>query len=263
MNHTVGEAEAYAVALRQFLKETPIPMQLFIVPPFTALKRVCELLEDSPVLVGAQNMHWEDNGALTGEISPLMVKECGAQLVELGHSERRAEFGETDWTVNRKVLSALRHGLRPLVCVGETARDREFGAQAETVVRQVRIALHEVTADRMKEVILAYEPVWAIGEAGTPALPGDANTMQGVIRKAVASLFGDSVARNLPILYGGSVSANNAAALLAEPEVNGLFIGRAAWDVEGFIEIIRLANRMAGSPQNKQSLEMPGPTVPF
>lgn len=243
MNHSLREAETYVQTLSTFLTRTPTRAQVFLVPPFTALARVCHLLVDTPVLVGAQNMHWKDQGAYTGEISPAMIKDCGAHIVELGHSERRAEFGETDWTVNLKVLAALRQGLIPLVCVGERAREKEFGVAREFVVRQVKIALHGVPPGEMGRVWLAYEPVWAIGEAGVPAKPDDANGIHGAIRDAVAELYGNSIASEVPILYGGSVNRDNALSFLRQPSIDGLFIGRAAWQVQGLIEIIQLANR--------------------
>jgi triosephosphate isomerase len=240
MNHLLAETEAYVRALRELVEAKNPKFQVFIVPPFTVLRRACELLKGSPVKVGAQNMHWEDGGAFTGEISPLMVRDCGAHLVELGHSERRAQFGETDFTVNQKVLAALKHGLNPLVCVGETASEKSFGVARESVVRQVKIALRDVPEDRVGELILAYEPVWAIGESGTPAEPGYANSIQGFIRETVSELYGETPARQVPVLYGGSVNTENAAPFVREPEIDGLFVGRAAWTVDGLIQLIQI-----------------------
>lgn len=243
MNKTLAEAERYALRLRQYVEERERGIKIFIVPPFTVLSRVCGLLAGSPVRVGAQNMHWEERGAFTGEISPLMVKDCGAGLVELGHSERRSECGETDFTVNKKVLAALRHGLRPLICVGETAVEKQFGIAREHVVRQIKIALKGVDAEEINNVILAYEPVWAIGDAGTPAEPHYANTMQGWIREGISELYGDDTAHRAPVLYGGSVNLQNAEPLLRQPHIDGLFVGRAAWEVESFIALIETAER--------------------
>jgi triosephosphate isomerase len=247
MNKTLSEATSYAQTLRQFVKSKEPSVQVFVVPPFTALCKVGEVLNDTPVLVGAQNMHWEEWGAFTGEISPLMIRDCGARLVELGHSERRAEFGETDFTVNRKVLSALRHQLRPLVCVGETAVEKQAGVTRECVARQVKLALKDVPKDRVKEVLFAYEPVWAIGEGGTPADPEYANAVQGFIREAAADLYGPDGAADLTVLYGGSVNTVNAAALAKQPNVDGLFIGRAAWEAASFIHLIELVEKGIGS----------------
>lgn len=235
MNKSLREAEAYAATLRTYLAEHETRVNLFIVPPFTALGAVRKALKGASVYLAAQNMHWAPSGAFTGEISPLMLKDVGVSIVELGHSERRAEFGETDYTVNRKVLAALEHDLRPLVCVGETAIERGFGVGAESVIRQVKIALKGVPARDMRAVLLAYEPVWAIGDAGTPANPAYANSMHNIIRRAVADLYGELAAANVPILYGGSVNPGNVAALAGQPLVEGLFIGRASWDAASFI----------------------------
>ncbi len=240
MNHLRSDAEGYARTIRGL--ETRL--EVFVVSPFTVLYRVCELLRGSRVKVGAQNMHWEERGAFTGEISPPMVKDCGAQLVELGHSERRAEFGETDFTVNKKVLSALRHGLRPLICVGETAQEKEWGVAGEYVARQVKIALHGVGQRDIAQVILAYEPVWAIGERGTPAAPTYASAIHGLMRRTISELYGTAAAACVPILYGGSVNASNAVPFVQQPDVDGLFIGRAAWDAASFIQLIKMVEQV-------------------
>lgn len=184
-------------------------------------------------------MHWADSGPFTGEISPLMITECGAELVELGHSERRTEFGETDPYVNRKVRAALEHGLRPLVCVGEAAEERDYGVAEEVVARQAKIALHGVSAEMIAHVLVAYEPGWAIGNNGRAADPSHVDAVHRRIRAAVQSVHGEAVAGQLRVLYGGSVTRVTAAALAGSPEVDGLFIGRAAWDVASFIDIIR------------------------
>jgi triosephosphate isomerase len=238
MNKSFAEAEAYARVLKRYIESQNPEANIFIVPPFTVLKRVCELVGDSNLFVGAQNMHWDDAGAYTGEISPLMLKDCGVRMVELGHSERRAEFGETDYLANKKVLSAFRHGLIPLVCVGETGFEKEFDIAGESVVRQVKIALHGTPVAKTGEVLLAYEPVWAIGDKGIPAEPEYANRIHGVIRQALSELYGEEPAYRIPVLYGGSVNLENAQDLMKQPEIDGLFIGRAAWDVEKFISII-------------------------
>lgn len=246
MNKTTREAEAYATSLRAFVQRTACRSHLFIVPPFTALDRVCRVLADTPVKVGAQNMHWEESGAFTGEISPLMLRDIGVHLVELGHSERRAHFGESDWTVNAKVRSALGHGLMSLICVGETATEKEYGAARETVARQVKIALHGIDARDGRRIVLAYEPVWAIGEQGTPSEPDYANAMHQTIRQTCADVWGDAVAHDIPILYGGSVNAKNALPLARESDIDGLFIGRAAWNVDSLIRIVEMVEEAIG-----------------
>ena len=243
MNKVLAEAEAYVRDLRDHLEKKNTGVRVFIVPPFTVLSRVCELVKGSPVMVGAQNMHWEEKGSFTGEISPTMIKDCGVHLVELGHSERRAQFGETDFSVNKKVLAALRHGLKALICVGETALEREFGVAKESVIRQVKIALSGMPDSKIGDIILAYEPVWAIGDRGTPAEPEYANAVHILIREAVLDLFGGKADQQVPVLYGGSVNIENAHAFIKQPDVDGLFVGRAAWDVNGFIQLIQIVEK--------------------
>jgi triosephosphate isomerase len=247
MNRTLGEAQAYAESLRTFVEHVDPLVHLFIVPPFTALSSVCRILSGTQVQVGAQNMHWADRGAFTGEISPLMIRDCGAQIVELGHSERREYFAETDYSVNKKVLAALQHGLHPLICVGETAVEKEFDVAETFVRRQVKIALHAVPLDSIPSVMIAYEPVWAIGEAGSPAEPDYANHIHGIIRDTIALTYGPQISRTIRILYGGSVNFGNAESFIQQPEVDGLFIGRAAWEVDSLIELIRLVEQISRS----------------
>lgn len=235
MNKTLAEAGAFANALRQSTLPGDPRLQSFVIPPFTALATVCRELEGQPVLVGAQNMHWADAGAFTGEVSPVMVRDCGVELVELGHSERREHFNETDAAVNRKVKAALAHGLRPLVCVGETAEEKRLGVAEETLVRQVKIAFHDVPQEDLGRVLIAYEPVWAIGEQGSPASPEYARRIHRRLGQALPPApDGEPV----PVLYGGSVNEDNCAAFAALPEVAGLFIGRSAWDVRGYLRIV-------------------------
>lgn len=242
MNFLRADAEAYLKAVGEGLRAAPPgPVQPFVIPPFTVLHRVCELARGLPLRVGAQNMHWEASGPFTAEISPTMVKDAGATLIELGHSERRALFGETDAGVNRKVRAAMAHGLTALVCVGETAEEKASGATAATVIRQVKLAFHGVPAERAGEVLLAYEPVWAIGVSGTPAEPSYASAVHGAIRGGLADLWGAAAADQVPIVYGGSVSLANAPALLASSDVDGLFTSRTAYDPAGLLELVRMA----------------------
>ncbi len=251
MTKTPEEARRYARRFRALLDERRGEAwyrccRLFLIPSFTALGDVRQALgPGTDVLVGAQNMHWEDRGAYTGEVSAPMLLELGVRLIELGHSERRRLFGETDTAVNLKVRAALRHGLLPLVCVGETAEEKEYGVTAEVVRRQVKIALHGVPAEVIgveergdAPLLIAYEPVWAIGEGGTPSTPEYADAVQAAVKKLLSELYGPAGTR-IPVLYGGSVNRENAPALLAKPHVDGLFIGRAAWAAEGFVEILR------------------------
>lgn len=238
MNKTVQEAEDYAQRLLLLLDRIRgiDDIQLFLVPPFTAIGAV-KRLSGGRFWVGAQNMHWEEWGAYTGEISAPMLKELGVDLVELGHAERRHYFNETDDTVRRKVHMALHHGLRPLVCIGEQYQDRELGVEKETISRQVRIALSGVPGECASMLMLAYEPVWAIGEEGTPASAEDVRLMIAHIRRVLEDMFGER-ASSIPVLYGGTVDEENCGELLLEGRPDGLFVGRAAWNVEGFARLI-------------------------
>jgi triosephosphate isomerase len=238
MNKTLPEALAFAEALKAFLPKVDERIQPFVIPPFTAVREVKKVLGSSRVKVGAQNMHWADAGAWTGEISPLMLKDCGIDMVELGHSERREHFGETDKTVGLKVAAAVRHGFVPLVCVGETLAEREAGEAEAVLERQVRGALQFLEGESLSaDLIFAYEPVWAIGDKGIPATAGYAGERHRLIKHVAAALL-PAVP---PVLYGGSVNPGNAAELVAEPHIDGLFIGRAAWQAEGYIGILGLA----------------------
>lgn len=233
MNKTLAEARAFA---RGLLASSDDPrMQRFRIPPFIAIREVKTILADTTVKVGAQNMHWADRGAWTGEISPPMLVDCEMDLVELGHSERREHFGETDETVGLKVEAAVRHGLTPLICIGETLADRESGRAAEVLATEVRGALGRLTPEQYTApILLAYEPVWAIGEHGIPATADYADARQAEII-AVAQ---DIVGRRVPCLYGGSVNPGNCAELAGSAHIDGLFIGRSAWDVAGYLDIV-------------------------
>lgn len=234
MNKTLGEALAFAEAVRAKADTIDAAIQPFLIPPFTAVRQVKEALDDTRVMVGAQNMHWADAGAWTGEISPPMLVDCGLDMVELGHSERRAHFGETDETVGRKVAAALRHGLVPLICVGETLEDRESGKADTMLARQVEGALASARDAKAGSLLLAYEPVWAIGEHGIPATPDYADARQAKIRDRAADILGWAP----PVLYGGSVNPGNCEELVARAAIDGLFIGRSAWEAEGYLGIL-------------------------
>ena len=233
MTKTLAEARVYAEALGAAAAERPdrwAGIQPFVIPPATALSTVRDALPPSSgVLLGAQNAHWEDAGAWTGEVSVPQVADAGARLVEIGHSERRESFGDTDEVVNRKVKATLRHGLVPLLCVGEPDEVKLAGGSVEHVLTQAEAALAGVPD--VGTVLVAYEPVWAIGEHGRPAEPGD-------IAEVVAALAERLGGRVAGILYGGSVSQANALELFCVPHVTGLFIGRAAWDVDGYVAIL-------------------------
>ncbi|GBQ14919.1 triosephosphate isomerase [Swaminathania salitolerans LMG 21291] len=237
MNKGPSAARAAAEALAAI--DVPDGIHPFVIPPFTSLEAVAGLLEATRWQVGAQNMHWEDEGAWTGEISPPMVRECGATLIELGHSERREHFGETDVTVNLKVKAALHHGLSPLICIGDSAEEYASGATHDTLARQVRMALHELPAASIGAIRLAYEPVWAIGAQGRAAESDFVAAAHARLRSVLAELAGVDIARRVPILYGGSVSLENASGYTALADVDGVFIGRSAWSPAGLEAIIR------------------------
>ncbi|CAM5774202.1 triosephosphate isomerase [Labrys miyagiensis] len=235
MNKTLAEAETFAEGLLAAEAKADSRIQRFVIPPFTAVREVKRLLASTSVKVGAQNMHWADQGAWTGEISPLMLLDCGLDLVELGHSERREHFGETDETVGRKVAAAVGHGLIPLICIGETAEDKASGRADEVLEKEVRGALATLSPNQFAApILLAYEPVWAIGEHGVPASADYADARQARIISVAQSVLG----RRIPCLYGGSVNPGNCAELATSPHVDGLFIGRSAWNVAGYLDIL-------------------------
>jgi L-erythrulose 1-phosphate isomerase len=232
MNKTRGEALAFAAGL----PATGDPrIQRFVIPPFPYLRDVKAALSHTDIKVGAQNMHWDDAGAWTGEVSPLMLVDCGMDMVEIGHSERRAHFNETNNAVGLKVAAAVRHGLIPLICIGETLADREAGRAADVLAGEVRAALAGLTgAAKDAPVLLAYEPVWAIGAQGIPASADYADARQAEI----IAVAGDMLGRRIPCLYGGSVNPGNCGELVQCPHIDGLFIGRSAWEVAGYLDIL-------------------------
>jgi len=239
MNKLRTEAQVFANTLRTSPLSQSSTAQLFVIPPFPYITDVAGILAGTRVKVGAQNMHWDDRGAWTGEISPLMVKDCGATIVELGHSERRTHFNETDETVALKVKAAVQYGLIALVCIGDTRTDYETGATSDVLARQTRYALKHVAKNSPGQVILAYEPVWSIGEGGIPADPDFANEEHRKLKVLTAEIAGAP----FPVLYGGSVNPRNCVALATRSYVDGLFIGRSAWDASGYIAIIEAVTR--------------------
>lgn len=247
MNKTLSEALAFCHVLKSGLsKEICESIQPFVIPPFTTVRDVSLFINENQIncLTGVQNMHFADQGAYTGEISPLMVKDTGAVLVELGHSERRRYFAETDLMVNKKVHAAINHGLKPLVCVGDEAQEKEWGVSVETVVKQMKAAIAGLSAAQVENVIIAYEPVWAIGEHGIPATTEEAEVIHAALRQALITCYGEQVANKISILYGGSVNLQNSVELITQPNIDGLFIGRSAWSPEGYCEILSTISRI-------------------
>ena len=242
MNKTIAEARAYAHELGE--ARIPDTVQAFILPPHTALAAVRdELPATSPVLIGAQNAHWGAEGAGTGEISMRMAADAGARMIEMGHSERRAAFGETDETVSLKARAALDADLIPIICLGESAEVRDAGAAEDFVVAQMRAALALLRPDEVPGAIVAYEPVWAIGEHGRPATTAETGPVMAALAAELAVLTGG--AGCLALLYGGSVNPDNAEDLLRDRRTDGLFVGRAAWTAAGLLSIIGIADRCA------------------
>lgn len=236
MNKTVSEAVDFVRSIRRGLNEIEGADRV-LCPPFLALAAVQELLGPTHIGLGAQNMHWQDKGAYTGEVSPVMVKEL-CQYVILGHSERRAYFGETDEGVNRKVKAALAHGLIPIVCVGETEAQHDAG-QTETVVGgQVRGCLAGLTAEQANGLVIAYEPVWAIGTGKAATAAGAGAVIGLTIRGAVAGLYGEATAQAVRIQYGGSVTPENIAEFMAHPDIDGALVGGASLKPD-FVDLVR------------------------
>jgi triosephosphate isomerase len=243
MNKTLAEAIAYVDALVDL--GVPSSVEAFVLPAHTALAAVRDRLpQNCGIRLGAQNAHWAPEGAGTGEISMRMVRDAGATIVEIGHSERRAEFGETDEAVARKVAAALSHELTPLVCVGEPRSVREAGEAEDFVEAQVRAALSRVVGADAGSVVFAYEPVWSIGEGGVPASPAEVAPVVVAIRRAMTeNLTGEG-----RVLYGGSVDETNAADMLAGSGADGLFVGRAAWSAAGFARLLGLCAGLTSQP---------------
>jgi triosephosphate isomerase len=237
MYKTVGEAVELATALRAGLQGRPPDVDVVVCPPFTALHAVAQVLKGSRIALGAQNMHWEREGAFTGEVSPLMLKDAGCQYVILAHSERRQMFGETDEGASRKSRAAIDHGLVPIVCVGESLAERESSRTLEIIGRQLEKALRPLTPEEVARSVVAYEPVWAIG-TGRAATPEQAQEVHAFIRKQVAASHGEAPADALRILYGGSVKPDNAGALMAQRDIDGALVGGACLQADSFLRIV-------------------------
>jgi len=239
MNKTVEEARSLVYAMSARLREIK-GVEKVLCPPYTSLLAVNALLQGSDLGLGAQNMYWEEKGAFTGEISPQMVKEL-CQYVILGHSERRAYFGETDETVNKKIKAAQKYDLTPIFCVGETLEQYEAGRTAEVVGRQVKQGLAGVDAAFGPRIIVAYEPVWAIGTGKASSGPNANEVVAKVVRAALTDLFTADTAQAIRVLYGGSVTGANAAEFFGQPEIDGALVGGASLKSDDFVAITQAA----------------------
>jgi triosephosphate isomerase (TIM) len=239
MNKTVAEAVALVEDIKRDLADCK-DAEVVLCPPFTALAAVSETITGTHIDLGAQNMHWEASGAYTGEVAPGMLRELFCHYVIVGHSERRTYFGETDEIVNKKVHAALAANLRPIVCVGELLEERDAGQTAAVVETQVRGSLAGLTARQWTDVVIAYEPVWAIG-TGRTATPEQAQEVHALIRGVVRDLADASLADSVRIQYGGSMKPANAKELLAQPDIDGGLIGGAALEARSFVDIVKAA----------------------
>ncbi|MBN2282585.1 MAG: triose-phosphate isomerase [Deltaproteobacteria bacterium] len=237
MHKTIPEAVDFARALKAEFPETA-DRDIVLAPPYTALSAVAAVLKDSPIHLGAQNVHWEEKGAFTGEISAAMLADAGCRYVIVGHSERRTLFGETNETVNRKLRSVLDHNLLPILCIGETLEEREEERTFSVIEEQVKEALNNMSASDIRRFTFAYEPVWAIG-TGKTATAGQAQEVHAFIRKLLGDAYGGESAAAIAILYGGSVKADNIASLMAEADINGALVGGASLDAAVFGSIVR------------------------
>jgi triosephosphate isomerase len=237
MNKTVGEALELVKALKLSLSGLE-GIEVAVAPPFTALYAVRQELKGSSIQLAAQNLFWEEKGAFTGEVSPLMLKEVGCQYVIIGHSERRQYFGETDETVNRKIKAAIRCDLKVIFCIGETLKEREEGRTLSIVERQLVEGLRGIEEEAMDQIVIAYEPVWAIG-TGRTATPEQAGEVHRSIREKIAGLYSNRTSEKIRIQYGGSVTPENIKALMVEPGIDGALVGGASLQAESFTRIVR------------------------
>ena len=236
MFKTVQEAVLFVKELRSVVKDVA-DVEIVVAPPFTAINAVAEAARNTNIGVAAQNLYWEREGAFTGEISAAMIKEAGAEYVIVGHSERRRLFGETDATVNRKVMAAIAAGLAPIVCVGETLEERERDDTLAVLDRQVKDGLDRLRAEQLAELVIAYEPVWAIG-TGRNASSAQAGEAHAHVRKRLRQWFGAEASDPCRVIYGGSVKPDNIRELIAEPDVDGALVGGASLDVRSFVDIV-------------------------
>lgn len=240
MNKTKGEAIQFIQEVKDSIPSSN-KVEAVVCSPDLFIDALVESSKGSNLVIGAQNMHFEEKGAFTGETSPLALKDLGVTYVIVGHSERRELFGETDESVNKKVHAAFKHGLIPIICVGETLQEREAGETAQIVTGQVKAALTGLTEEQVAASVIAYEPIWAIG-TGKTASADDANETCAVIRQAVEEVFSETVADAIRIQYGGSVNPANIAELLNQPHIDGALVGGASLDPTSFVQLVEAGN---------------------
>jgi triosephosphate isomerase len=237
MNKTVGEALDLVRELKKAILGVK-EVEVAVAPPFTALYAVRRELEDTPIRLAAQSLYWEEKGAFTGEVSPLMLKEVGCHYVIIGHSERRQFFGETDETVNRRIKAALAQGLKVIFCMGETLKEREEGKTFSVIERQMSGGLKGLGDKELRNAVIAYEPVWAIG-TGKTATPEQAEEVHRFIREKVGKIYSRMVSEEIRIQYGGSVTPENIKGLMSQPNIDGALVGGASLKAESFSKIVR------------------------
>lgn len=244
MNCGPGETSELLKGIKKLSPQLPDGLDVLVCPPEISLTTASEELEGYGAHLGAQNVHYEDNGAYTGEVSTSMLKEVGCVFVIIGHSERRQYFGETDKTVNAKVVKSLSDGIKPVICVGESLDQRKKEVHKKMVTKQVQAALNSVEANDIANVVIAYEPIWAIG-TGETATPEQAQEMHEMIRSVIAELYNKDAADDVRILYGGSMKPHNAEELLGQPDVDGGLIGGASLKADSFTDIIKIADTLS------------------
>ena len=237
MHKTVKESVDFAHQLAGKLSESA-KSDVVIAPPFTSLHPVAEELRDSAIYLSAQNLHWDEKGAYTGEVSAGMLVDVGCKYVIIGHSERRAFFNESDGDINRKIKIALKFNLRPIFCIGETSDERESGKTFAVIKKQMKEGLIDLASDDIRRIIIAYEPIWAIG-TGKTASPNQAEEVHSFIRNMIREIHGTNVSGKTMILYGGSVNPDNIADLMSQPDIDGALVGGASLDVEKFIKVVK------------------------
>jgi triosephosphate isomerase len=238
MHKTLSEAEQLAKVLVDNLRGVFHDRDVVLCPPFTGLKVVFEVIKSSPIKLGAQNLHWEKSGAFTGEVAAPMLKDVGCSYVIIGHSERRAYFSESNSIINKKIFAALREGLIPIVCVGETLEEREKDQTLDVIRCQVKEGLAHVTGSQASQLVIAYEPVWAIG-TGKTATPEQANEVHAFIRNLLTEQFNETVASEIRIQYGGSVKPDNIRSLMDQKDIDGVLVGGASLDADSFTKIVK------------------------
>ncbi len=239
LNNTISEAVTLTTALKDLVASCT-GVEIIVAPTFTALDAVSKVIKDTNILLAAQDVYWEDSGAFTGEVSVPMLKDAGCDYVIIGHSERRQYFGETNESVNQKVKAALSHDLKPIICVGEQLEDREAGHTEKVIENHVTGGIADLSAADLLSSVIAYEPVWAIG-TGKTATPAQAQEAHSYIRKLLKDAHTDETASQIRIQYGGSVKPENAAELMAQPDVDGALVGGASLQAESFVEIVKNA----------------------